>query len=150
MVKEVSLYNVSYQKLIEIEWKHAVILLIRGKVAPCTEEEFIDIKTSTGIFKLPLHLALKKYVNIPYKELSPSRKNVFKRDDYCCQYCSIKLDSETATIDHVLPRCKGGRHEWTNIVTCCLRCNRKKGNRTPTEANMPLNKIPKPLRFGVF
>ena len=150
MNRVVSLYNVSYQKLLEIDWKHAVILLINGKVAPCTEDEFAEIRTGNGIFKLPLHIVLKKYVNIPFKELSPCRKNVFKRDDYKCQYCSVKLESETATIDHVLPRCRGGKHEWGNIVTCCLKCNRKKGDKTPHEANMPLVKLPKPLRFGQF
>ncbi len=147
-MKAVSLYNVSYQKIIELDWKQAVVLLIKGKVSPCTEDEYLDIRTGSGVFKLPLHMILKKYVHIPYKELSPSRKNVFKRDEYVCQYCSIELDSTTATIDHVLPRCRGGKHEWNNIVTCCLKCNRKKGNKTPHEANMPLNKIPKPLRFG--
>lgn len=150
MTRVVSLYNVSYQKLLEIDWKHAVILLVNGKVAPCTEDEFAEIRTGSGIFKLPLHIVLKKYVNIPFKELSPCRKNVFKRDDYKCQYCAVKLDSETATIDHVLPRCRGGKHEWGNIVTCCLKCNRKKGDKTPQEANMPLAKLPKPLRFGQF
>jgi len=150
MTKVISLYNVSYQKLLEIDWKHAVVLLLKGKVVPCTEEEFLDIKTTTGIFKLPLHIVLKKYVHVPHRELSPSRKNIFRRDDYNCQYCNVKLDSQSATVDHVLPRCRGGKHEWNNVVTCCLRCNRKKGNKTPHEANMPLAKAPKPLRFGCF
>lgn len=144
----ISLYNVSYQKIVDIDWKHAVILMINGKVSSCTEDEYVDIPTSSGVFKLPLHIVLKKYVNIPYREVSTSRKNIFKRDDYTCQYCEIKLDSETATVDHVLPRCRGGKHEWKNVVTCCLKCNRKKGDKTPNEANMPLRKTPKPLRFG--
>ena len=144
----ISLYNVSYQKIVDIDWKHAVILMINGKVSSCTEDEYVDIPTSSGVFKLPLHVVLKKYVNIPYREVSTSRKNIFKRDDYTCQYCEIKLDSETATVDHVLPRCRGGKHEWKNVVTCCLKCNHKKGDKTPNEANMPLRKTPKPLRFG--
>ena len=144
----VALYNMSYQKLIDIDWKHAVVLLINDKVAPCTEEEYLEIKTGSGIFKLPLHLALKKYVYIPFRDLSPSRKNIFKRDDYICQYCFCKLEYTNATVDHVIPRSKGGRHEWQNVVTSCLKCNRKKGDRTPKEANMPLSKNPKPLRFG--
>lgn len=144
----ISLYNMSYQKIVDIDWKRAVVLLLNGKVSPCTEDEFLDISTSSGVFKLPLHIVLKKYVHIPYREVSTSRKNIFKRDDYTCQYCEIKLDSETATVDHVLPRCRGGKHEWQNVVTCCLKCNRKKGDKTPNEANMPLRKTPKPLRFG--
>ncbi len=148
MLNTVSLYNMSYQKILEIDWKHAVVLLINGKVSPCTEEEFLEIRTGSGVFKLPLHISLKKYVHLPYRDVSPSRKNIFKRDDYTCQYCSVKMSGEEATIDHVLPRCRGGKHEWNNVVTCCLRCNRKKGNKTPNEANMPLSKTPKPLRFG--
>lgn len=146
----ISLYNVSYQKLVEIDWKHAVTLYVNGKVSSCTEEEFLEIPTSSGVFKLPLHIVLKKYVHIPFRDLSPCRKNIFKRDNYICQYCDIKLDMQTATVDHVLPRCRGGKHEWNNVVTCCLKCNRKKGDKTPSEANMPLKKTPKPLRFGCF
>ena len=110
----------------------------------------MDIRTGSGIFKLPLHIILKKYVHIQYREISPSRKNIFNRDDYTCQYCSCKLDYSTATVDHILPRGKGGKHEWTNVATSCLKCNRKKGNRTPSEANMPLMKPPKAVKFGAF
>lgn len=148
MSEAVSLYNVSYQKIFEIDWKKAVVLYINGKVSSCTEDEFLDIKTSSGIFKLPKHIALKKYVYLPYKEFSPCRKNIFRRDDYVCQYCGIQLDRTTATVDHVIPRCRGGKHHWNNVVCCCLKCNRKKGDRTPVEANMELMKEPKPLKFG--
>ena len=136
MSRTVTLYNMSCQKMLEIDWTHAIILLFRDKVSAFTEDEFIDIKTTSGNFKLPLHIILKKYVHIPYKENNE------------CQYCSCIVNTENATIDHVLPRSRGGKHEWNNVVTCCLKCNRKKGNRTPNEANMPLNKTPKPLRFG--
>ena len=73
----ISLYNMSYQKIVDIDWKRAVILLLNGKVSPCTEDEFLDIPTGGGVFKLPLHIVLKKYVHIPYKEVSASRKNIF-------------------------------------------------------------------------
>lgn len=150
MSRTVSLYNMSCQKMLEIDWTHAVVLLFKDKVSAFTEDEFVDIKTTSGVFKLPLHIILKKYVHVPYKELSPCRKNIFKRDNLECQYCGCELNNESATVDHVLPRSRGGKHEWNNVVTCCLKCNRKKGNRTPNEANMPLNKIPKPLKFGAF
>ena len=148
MSEAVSLYNIGYQKIFEIDWKKAVVLYINGKVSSCTEDEFLDIKTTSGIFKLPKHIILKKYVYLPYKEFSPCRKNIFRRDDYICQYCGIQLDRNTATVDHVIPRCRGGNHNWNNVVCCCLKCNRKKGDRTPVEANMELMKEPKPLKFG--
>jgi hypothetical protein len=150
IMSTVSLYNMSYQKIIDIDWKRAVILVLNGKVLPFSDEEYLEIQTTSGIFKLPQHIILKKYVHIPFKELAPSRKNIFKRDNNICQYCSKELDTSTATIDHILPRSKGGIHEWTNVVACCLRCNRKKGDRTPQEANMKLSKQPKPLKFGVI
>jgi len=146
-MQEVSLYNSRYEKIFDIDWKKAILLLMNGKVISCTEEEFIDIKTTSGIFKLPKHIALKKYVYIPYKEFSPTRKNIFRRDRYICQYCSRKIEGSEATIDHVLPRSRGGKHRWDNVVACCLSCNRKKGDKTPIEAKMNLLCNPKPLRF---
>lgn len=158
MTRVVSLYNASYEKIFELDWKKAVLLYISGKVTAAyfcdgmensvtTEENFLDIVTTSGIFKLPTHIVLKKYVHVPYRNFSPTRKNIFRRDDHCCQYCSCKLNGDDATIDHVLPRSRGGKHIWENVVACCLKCNRKKGDRTPTEAKMPLLSTPKPLRF---
>ena len=146
-MQEVSLYNSRYEKIFDIDWKKAILLLMNGKVISCTEEDFIDIKTTSGIFKLPKHIALKKYVYIPYKEFSPTRKNIFRRDQYTCQYCSRKIEGPEATVDHVLPRSRGGKHRWDNVVACCLTCNRKKGDKTPPEAKMNLLCNPKPLRF---
>ena len=136
------------QKMFDSDWMHAVVLLIKDKVVALTDDEFIDIRTGSGIFKLPQHIMLKKYVYIPYRDASPCRQNVFKRDTSTCQYCSVKVNKELLTIDHVIPKSRGGKHEWNNIVTCCLNCNRKKGNRTPKEANMPLLATPKSLKFG--
>jgi len=143
----INLYNLSYEKIFEIDWKKAVCLLMSGKVTSYSEEEYIDIKTTSGVFKLPKHIVLKKYVYIPYREFSPSRRNILRRDNYVCQYCSIHLEKNQCTVDHVLPRSRGGKHEWSNVVTCCLKCNRKKGDRTPEEANMPLLSEPKPLKY---
>jgi len=157
MSKVVSLYNASYEKIFELDWKRAVVLFISGKAMAAYddymdsvtgEEKSIDIVTASGIFKLPKHIVLKKYVYVPYKNFSPTRKNIFKRDNYICQYCSCKLDGGGATIDHVLPRSRGGKHRWENVVCCCLKCNRKKGDRTPVEAKMPLLSNPMPLKYG--
>jgi hypothetical protein len=154
MNESVSLYNASFEKIFELDWKKAVVLLINGKVLngsdylPLEESDpFINIQTTSGIFKLPKHIILKKYVYIPYRDFSPTRKNIFRRDNHSCQYCSCKIEGDNATIDHILPRSRGGKHRWENVVACCLKCNRKKGDRTPSEAKMPLLTTPKPLRF---
>jgi hypothetical protein len=146
-MEEVSLYNVRYEKIFDIDWRKAILLLLNGKVISCTEEEFIDIRTGSGVFKLPKHIVLKKYIYMPCKEFSPTRKNIFRRDRHICQYCSCKLEGPNATVDHVLPRSRGGKHKWDNVVACCLSCNRKKGDRTPSEAKMDLLSNPKPLKF---
>jgi 5-methylcytosine-specific restriction endonuclease McrA len=68
-----------------------------------------------------------------------NRQKVFKRDEYQCVYCGSQKE---LTIDHVQPRSRGGRNTWTNLVTCCSKCNHKKGNKTPEEANMKLRRKP--------
>jgi 5-methylcytosine-specific restriction endonuclease McrA len=71
-----------------------------------------------------------------------SRQNIYARDKYRCQYCGAKFGPEELTYDHVVPRSRGGKTKWDNIVTCCIRCNRKKGGRTPAEARMRLIRKP--------
>jgi 5-methylcytosine-specific restriction endonuclease McrA len=72
-----------------------------------------------------------------------SRRNIFKRDRYTCQYCSGQPGPKELTIDHLVPKSRGGKSEWTNCLLACLACNAKKANRTPAEAKMLLRKIPK-------
>ncbi|NBO36560.1 HNH endonuclease, partial [bacterium] len=78
----------------------------------------------------------------------PNRKNVFKRDNYVCQYCGIDLCDKTATIDHILPKSKGGGSTWVNMVTSCKDCNLAKGNKTLKEAKMNLRTKPKEPAYG--
>lgn len=81
---------------------------------------------------------LVSYVRLPYNRLMAngvSRKAIFARDSYTCAYCSAK---ENLTVDHILPQSRKGTNEWSNLITACLKCNLKKGNRTPDEANMQL------------
>ena len=94
--------------------------------------------------KLPTVIRLLYYVKIPYREVTLSRKNILLRDNNSCQYCNYK--GKDLSIDHVIPRSRGGVDMWENVTTACLRCNVQKGNRTPEEANMPLRIKPyKPL-----
>jgi 5-methylcytosine-specific restriction endonuclease McrA len=79
---------------------------------------------------------------MPYKRIDLSRKNILKRDNHRCQYCGKKtLD---ITIDHIMPKSRGGIDTWDNLVAACVRCNNRKGNRTPDEAGMKL--LSKPRR----
>ena len=85
----------------------------------------------------------------PFRPLPLTRRNVFHRDGHRCQYCGIS--SERLSIDHILPRSRGGPHSWDNVTTACLRCNVHKGNRTPREAGMLLARQPRrPLSGPLF
>jgi 5-methylcytosine-specific restriction endonuclease McrA len=86
-------------------------------------------------FPMPAVIRLNKYVNVPYKGVTLTRQNVFKRDNLTCQYCGTAKD---LTLDHVIPRSKGGKTSWDNLTTACKRCNAKKGDETPEKVNMIL------------
>ncbi|MBC6417914.1 MAG: HNH endonuclease, partial [Prochloron sp. SP5CPC1] len=75
-------------------------------------------------------------VRIPYKEITLTRRNILERDRHTCQYC--RYQGEGLTLDHIIPRSRGGGDTWENLVAACVRCNIKKGNRTPKEASMKL------------
>ncbi len=91
---------------------------------------------------VPEVIVLQKYDRVPTQVVTFSRRNLFRRDHYQCQYCAKKPKTAELTIDHVMPRSRGGLSTWENCVLACIRCNTRKGNRTPDEANMQLRKPP--------
>jgi 5-methylcytosine-specific restriction endonuclease McrA len=99
------------------------------------------IHTVTLALKVPSVIVLGLYEKIPRLEVKFTRRNVFLRDRFTCQYCAKSLPEPMLNLDHVIPRQKGGRTTWDNIVTSCIRCNTRKANKLPHEADMhPLNK----------
>jgi 5-methylcytosine-specific restriction endonuclease McrA len=86
--------------------------------------------------RVPKVIVLSLYDKIPSKEVTFSRKNVFLRDQHNCQYCDKRFSESDLNLDHVIPRDKGGKTSWENIVTSCIRCNTRKANKMPVEANM--------------
>ncbi len=93
------------------------------------------IRTIRTDFDYPLVIRLRRYARIPYKTIVLSRKNILKRDNNRCLYCGSR---EKLTIDHVIPKSRGGDDSWENLVSACTDCNHRKGNRTPREAGMTL------------
>ena len=89
---------------------------------------------------LPTVIRLRQFVRVPFRQLPATRRNVFHRDGHCCQYCGYQ--GEKLSIDHVIPRSRGGSDTWENVTTACLICNVRKGSRTPQEADMPLHRVP--------
>jgi 5-methylcytosine-specific restriction endonuclease McrA len=104
----------------------------------------VSIKT-TGRYKA-LKLVRSNHANVKF-----SRKNIFLRDNYTCQYCGEKCDVKNLTCDHIIPKSRGGITEWTNIVTSCIRCNLLKSDKLPEEVKMfPRKRPSRPNGFFMF
>ena len=141
-MEQVLLLNFNEEPLHFTTWRRALVLLIKGK-AECLEkidniENYIKIDNTL----IPKVIRLKYKMAIPNKELPFSRENIFKRDEYTCQYCGKKLSANELTLDHVYPKSRLGPDTWENIVACCKECNQYKANRTPKEAGMKLLRRP--------
>ena len=93
--------------------------------------------------RVPSVIRLLEYRRIPHQTRALSRKNILLRDRNTCQYCATVLPSSELTLDHVVPRSRGGASTWENLVTCCHPCNRHKGNQYPSEARMKLMREPR-------
>lgn len=138
---QVVVLNADYSYLNIISWKRAIKLIFQKKVEVLKYSNKV-IKGFEAIIKVPLVVRLIKFVRNIYKRCVPlSKKNVFIRDLYVCQYCGQKIRT-SPTIDHIIPKSRGGTFSWTNVVTACIKCNQKKGNKLPSEAGLSLIKKP--------
>ena len=111
-----------------------------SKLTPQGDELFVQ--SVTFRIRVPEVITLTEYDRVPSNAVTFSRRNIYKRDRYTCQYCGAQPGSEELTLDHVQPRSRGGTSTWENCVLACLECNKRKADRTPTEAHMPLRKTP--------
>ncbi len=100
------------------------------------------VRTVDDRIRVPEVVVLTSFDRLPTKSVTFSRRNVFKRDKMTCQYCGRRPGSEELTIDHVVPRAKGGQSSWTNCVLACVACNSRKADRTPIQAGMSLRTEP--------
>jgi 5-methylcytosine-specific restriction endonuclease McrA len=126
-----------YEPLKIVSWQRAITLLFLGKVE-VIEEYDRNIKTTSLVIKIPAVVRLLAAIRRHKQPVKFSRVNIYGRDKYTCQFCGAKQSIGELTYDHVVPRSQGGKTTWTNIVTACEPCNRKKANRTPEQANMRL------------
>jgi len=133
--RKVLVLNTTFVPINICSWKRAVKLVYKGK-ASVLEEGHIRLN---GQYILPLVVKLSSYIPTSYNGLVLTRRNIYLRDDHHCQYCG---KTGSLTIDHVIPRSRGGIDHWENVVTCCVRCNNRKGDRLPDEAGMKLNNFP--------
>ena len=120
--------------------QRAIILLFLGKAELIAAKDSKLVKSVSRAMPFPTIVRLRIYIRVPYKKIVLSRKNILRRDHHKCQYCN-KSDLPL-TIDHIVPKSKGGDDSWENLVAACVRCNNKKGDRSPEEALMPLIRRP--------
>ena len=139
--------NATYEPLNVVSVRRAVLLLLKEK-AEIVEATEAWLHSEQLALPVPLVIRLVYYVRIPRRfSLPVSRRTVMARDNYTCQYCGTRLSRAQLTIDHVLPRSRGGESRWENVVAACGPCNRRKGNRTPEEAGMPVHRQPRRPRY---
>src|SRR5690349_17423324 len=133
------LLNASYEPLHILSWKKAMTLLFAGKVEVLAEYDR-EIHSVSFSIKLPSVVRLLRYIRLKksLNHVKFSRINIYTRDEFTCQYCGQHFNSDDLTFDHVIPAAMGGDKSWENIVTCCFKCNHKKGGRTPQQAGMAL------------
>ncbi len=135
--------NQSYEPLNICRVRRAVVLLYQGK-AEMLENGTGFIHSATHNFSVPSVIRIDYMIKRPRHERKLTRLEVFHRDRYTCQYCG--KESRQLTLDHVIPRYRDGEHVWENVVSACIRCNRRKAGKTPKEAGMRIIRHPSPPR----
>ena len=135
------LLNSTYEPLKVISWQRAVTMLWLGKVEVVRTYQGV-LRAVSWTIRQPAVVRLVNFVRRHRVRISFSRRNIFVRDGFRCQYCGVRLPAGELTCDHVTPRSVGGASSWDNLVAACGPCNCRKGNRTPEQARMHLRRRP--------
>jgi 5-methylcytosine-specific restriction endonuclease McrA len=151
---QVLLLNASFVPLRPISVRRAVNLMLAGKVE-AVGGVAAQLRTPRTIFEVPAVLRLRYYVNVPRRGATWSRRGVLERDHWTCVYCGARpgdrqrgrtLFKRDFSVDHIVPRSRGGKNSWTNTACACQVCNRRKADRTAHEAGLKLRFAPKTPR----
>jgi len=138
---QVLVLNQNYEPMSITNVKKAILLIFLRKAELIEKYDGLRIRSINLAFPLPCIVRLTRYIHVPQKRIVLSRKNILKRDNHRCQYCG--KNNGPFTLDHVIPKDRGGEDTWENLVCACTHCNNKKRNRTPDEAGMRLLSRPK-------
>ncbi len=146
----ISVEDDAYQNYSFDDWLESSLLA--ASLNPRGDDDDAEWVRSVNFeIRVPRVIRLLGYERLPRNSVKFNRRNIFLRDENCCQYCGRRYGTHRLSLDHVMPKCRGGKTNWENIVCCCLDCNVKKGSRTPHEAGMQLMKAPrKPARNPVL
>ena len=139
--------NQNYEPLNVCNVRRAILLVFDGK-AEVLEANGRVVKSATRAFPAPSVIRMVYLIHRPRPRVKLTRREVFIRDGYTCQYCGRQCHD--LTIDHVVPRSRGGPHSWDNLVSACKPCNHRKGGKLPAEARMALRKEPREPRAGRY
>lgn len=131
----------SYEPIKAVCWQKAMCLIYLQKVEVIAEYDK-QIRSPTASFNMPAVVRLLYKFRRPRKPLRLSKKYIFARDRMLCQYCGMQVPIKQLTCDHVVPRSRGGKTCWENLVSACEKCNIKKADKTPNEAGMKLLSVP--------
>ena len=130
--------NATYQPLSIATAKRSISLLLSNKINVIKKSN-LELRSESSIITIPKVAALNYYVKAPYaRRVALNRENIFIRDKYLCQYCGKEAES----IDHVIPKSKGGEHEWQNVVACCKKCNLIKADKYLNQTILKLVDFP--------
>jgi 5-methylcytosine-specific restriction endonuclease McrA len=141
-MEPVLLLNASFEPLRVINWKRALTLVFAGKVE-VVEEYTREVHSISLAVRLPAVVRLLTLIRVRGTGVKFSRQNIYARDNYECQYCGCQPSVSELTYDHIIPRAHGGPTDWTNIVTCCITCNRRKGGKSLEQSGMHLRHLPR-------
>jgi len=141
--------DASFRPIEIIDAVEALVMCFIGK-ATAVETYTRKIRSATQVFQLPAVIVLKKIIKFRRHGIQPTRQNLLWRDGHRCQYCTRCLPTNQLTLDHVIPKSRGGGNTWENLVVACKKCNQKKGCRLPSESGMCLLKPPRRPRESVL
>ncbi len=145
MNQEVLVLNSDYEPLNVCNMRRAIVLLYLGKADVLHADGEVEVVLTPRGMVLPSVVKLRSHVKRPLPELKLSRRTVFARDNYMCQYCGST--TKDLTIDHVIPKRHGGKASWENLVCCCRRCNMKKSDKLAHQVGMKLAQPPRRPRY---
>lgn len=145
---KVLVLNQNYEPINISTTRRAITLLVVGKAESVINYDGVFYRSEKLSVARPSVIRLKRYIRFRRREIPLTKKNILRRDHYTCQYCGSR--EGPMTIDHVIPKRLGGRDTWENLVCACLKCNNKKGDRTPEEAGMKLLRKPRKPNYFLF